>query len=128
MILEIGNFINDGTPRGGITGFKFGSLLKLADTKTTDNTASLVQYLVRLLQKESPELLTFGEELTHAEKAARVSIQQLTSDVATLQKEYNAVQAIAENFPDQQAPFVVSIRVLSPLSNFFANYFFNSLS
>jgi hypothetical protein len=84
----------------------------LADTKTTDNTASLVQYLVKLLQKSSPDLLTFGADLPSAEKAARVSIQQLTSDVATLQKEFNAVQAISENFPDQQAPFVVSIRVI----------------
>jgi len=36
--LEIGNFMNEGSSRGNAFGFKISSLLKLEETKTTNNT------------------------------------------------------------------------------------------
>ena len=66
----------------------------------------MVQWAVKILSVKSPELITFGEEMPTSEKAARVSITQLSSDVASLQKEYTTVQGIVDNFPDQSSKFV----------------------
>jgi len=106
VILEIGNFINEGTPRGGLTAFKINTLLKLGDTKTTDNSSSLTQWLVKLLEKKSPELLKYMEEIPSIEKASRISITQLTSDVNTIQKDFSRAQSIVESFPDKGSKFV----------------------
>jgi len=104
-ILELGNFINEGTPRGGYMGFKISSLHKMVDAKTTDNTTTLLQYLVAILEKSKPELLKFGEELPHCEAASKLSLPQISSDLAGLQKDFNSTEKSLESFPDPE-PFV----------------------
>jgi hypothetical protein len=101
LLLEIGNYLNDGTPRGGVFGFKISSLNKLADTKSTDNTTSLTNFLVRYLEQSAPRLLDFPNEVAHAEAASRISLAQMQTDVNSLQRDHAAIVASLEGFKDR---------------------------
>jgi len=98
-VLEVGNFVNENTPRGGTVGFKYSSLLKIADTKSTDNSMNLLQFIVTGLQKESAYLLTFYDDFPNVAAGARVNIGALAADVNTLQKDYTSTRQIVEGFP-----------------------------
>jgi hypothetical protein len=116
LILEVGNFLNEGTPRAGIFGFKITSLPKLADTKTSDNSSTLLQIIANILETKAPNLLKFGEEIPTAESAARTSLQALQSDVASLQRDFNTIEkALAgfgekDKFVDVMKPFINKVR------------------
>jgi len=101
FVLEVGNFINEGTPRGGVLGFKLTSLNKIADTKSTDNTTSLLHYIAKVLSKESPKLLHLEEELPNCEKAARVSLSQLIADKAALAKDYRTMDEMLKTYEEK---------------------------
>lgn len=109
VVLILGNFINGGTPRGGAYGFKLNTITKLSDTKTTDNKQSLVNYLVRVLQKDFPQLADFAKDLSHVEAASKVSLPTLQSEVATLKKDFTQVQSSVESIQqtDDQDTFKV---------------------
>ncbi|KAN0050070.1 hypothetical protein ACTA71_003171 [Dictyostelium dimigraforme] len=96
VILILGNFINGGTARGNAYGFKLNTITKLADTKSTDNKLSLVNYLTRVVIKDFPHLNGFAQDLGHVEAAGRVSLSQVQAEVATLRKEFVQVQKSIE--------------------------------
>ncbi|KAM9949412.1 hypothetical protein ACTFIT_010621 [Dictyostelium discoideum] len=96
VILILGNFINGGTARGNAYGFKLNTITKLADTKSTDNKLSLVNYLTRVVIKDFPHLNSFAQDLGHVEAAGRVSLSQVQAEVATLRKEFVQVQKSIE--------------------------------
>ncbi|EGC36883.1 hypothetical protein DICPUDRAFT_150581 [Dictyostelium purpureum] len=96
VILILGNFINGGTARGNAFGFKLNTITKLADTKSTDNKISLVNYLTKVVVKDFPHLHTFAKDLTHVEAASKVSLSVLAAEVATLRKEFVQVQKSIE--------------------------------
>jgi len=115
LILEVGNFLNEGTPRAGVFGFKISSLPKLADTKTTDNSFTLLQIISKILEHKAPHLLKFAEELPTVESAMRTSLQALQADVASLQKDFTTVEkALAgwekDKFVDSMKPFLDKVR------------------
>jgi len=87
FILEVGNFINEGSPRGGGFGFKLGSLSKLEDIKASDNKTTLLQFIFKLLETSSPQLLKFHEELPSIEGASKISLQTITSDLSSMKKD-----------------------------------------
>jgi len=91
LILEVGNFLNEGTPRGGIFGFQLESLNKLADTKSADNTQSLLMYLAGFFEEKDKSILNFGDEIPHMKEASKVALPQLTGDINNLQKDYDTV-------------------------------------
>lgn len=39
-----------------------------------ENKSTLLHYLVEIVEKNHPDLITFGDELTHCDRAACVSI------------------------------------------------------
>ncbi|EFA83348.1 actin binding protein [Heterostelium album PN500] len=96
IILILGNFINGGTPRGNAFGFKLNTITKLADTKSTDNKMSLINYLAKVLQKDFNSLTNFAEELKHVEPASKISMSNLLSEIATLRKDFLQVQKTIE--------------------------------
>jgi prefoldin subunit 5 len=116
LILEVGNFLNEGTPRAGVFGFKITSLPKLSDTKTTDNSSTLLQIITKIVETKAPQLLKFAEELPTAESAARTSLQALQSDVASLQRDFSTIEkalsqfAEREKFVDVMKPFIEKVR------------------
>ncbi|PRP73182.1 actin binding protein [Planoprotostelium fungivorum] len=113
VILEVGNFINEGTPRGNLQGFKLNSINKMNDTKSTDNSQTLLQFLVTILEKSKPELLQLDGDLPAVEPASRISLQTVQSDVAGLAKDFATTQASLETFP----PTEKITQILTPFIN-----------
>ncbi|KAN0055596.1 hypothetical protein ACTA71_008712 [Dictyostelium dimigraforme] len=87
IVLSLGNFINGGTPRGDIYGFKLDSLCGLMDCRSpSDSKVTLMTWLIQFLENKHPSLLEFHQEFTAIDEAKRVSIQNLRSEVASLKK------------------------------------------
>ncbi|KAN0009757.1 hypothetical protein ACTFIU_007058 [Dictyostelium citrinum] len=87
IVLSLGNFINGGTPRGEIYGFKLDSLGGLMDCRSpSDSKVTLMTWLIQFLENKHPSLLEFHQEFTAIDEAKRVSIQNLRSEVASLKK------------------------------------------
>lgn len=47
VVLRVGNFLNGGTTRGGLYGFRLETLPKLATIKSLDNKRTLMNYLAQ---------------------------------------------------------------------------------
>mmetsp|Transcript_15767 Transcript_15767/g.49378 ORF Transcript_15767/g.49378 Transcript_15767/m.49378 type:complete len:450 (-) Transcript_15767:19-1368(-) len=113
LILHLGNFINGNSIRGDTPGFQLSSVLKLQDTKSTDNKMSLLDYLVRTVKEKEPDLLAWPEDMKDLHDASRVSTSQLQADVGTLRKGVRtvkdalaAVGADAQHFTLKMETFV----------------------
>lgn len=95
VILAFGNYLNSGK-RGPAYGFKLQSLDSLLDTKSSDKRMCLLHYIVSTIRKKFPELLNFESELLYIEKAAQVSLENIQTDVADLEKGMEAVRKEVE--------------------------------
>ena len=51
LTLAIGNYLNDGSNRGGAWGFKFKDLKNISGTKSTDNKFSLMYFIAKNAEK-----------------------------------------------------------------------------
>ncbi|KAF7272584.1 hypothetical protein GWI33_014642 [Rhynchophorus ferrugineus] len=95
IILAFGNYLNS-AKRGPAYGFKLQSLDSLLDTKSTDKRLCLLHYIVATIRQKFPELLSFDSELNYIEKAAVVSLENISTDVHELEKGMEAVRKEAE--------------------------------
>lgn len=77
LILLMGNYMNSGSRNGQAFGFEINFLTKLTSTKDVENKTTLLHYLVDTIERKFPDLLTFADELTHVDKAARVSTETI---------------------------------------------------
>jgi len=80
-------------------------LLKLVDTKTTDNQLSLLNYIISVLEKNSPKVLRFYEDFPNCEPASRVSFQTVSADMNTLQKDFQTTEKFLQSFTDKDRFF-----------------------
>lgn len=98
ITLALGNFLNGKSARGGAHGFKLITLSKLADTKSTDNTTNLMQYIIKMCEQKFPEVINITDELANCSMAAKLSYTSTGSEVAGLklglQKMKSALQVI----------------------------------
>lgn len=85
IILAFGNYMNS-SKRGAVYGFKLQSLDMLMDTKTADKKLTLMHFLVDTVQEKFPDILNFESELRFIEKAALVSMENITTDIHELEK------------------------------------------
>eukprot|EP00727_Mastigamoeba_balamuthi_P013152 m51a1_g846 putative actin binding protein (1219) ;mRNA; r:772688-777832 len=110
IILMLGNFLNSGTPRGGVTGFKISILAKLGDTKSTDNKRTFLNYLVNYISKHFPDYKDFPAEMSGVALACNVAGQQLEGDINSLAKSVReietAVQKVSSSEAEDKQPFV----------------------
>ncbi|PKI72145.1 hypothetical protein CRG98_007464 [Punica granatum] len=93
-ILFLGNVLNQGTARGSAIGFKLDSLLKLTDTRATNNKMTLMHFLCKKLADHSPELLDFYKDLVSLEVASKTLkefIGVAEAEVASLTNLYQVV-------------------------------------
>ncbi|XP_046745239.1 formin-like protein [Diprion similis] len=91
IILAFGNYLNS-SKRGPAYGFKLQSLDTLLDTKSTDKRMCLLHYIVATIRLKFPELINFESELMYIDKAATVSIENITTDVHELEKSMDLVR------------------------------------
>ncbi|XP_052770325.1 formin-like protein isoform X2 [Mya arenaria] len=85
IILAFGNYMNS-AKRGAVYGFKLQSLDMLMDTKTADKKLTLMHFLVDTVQLRFSDILNFESELRFIEKAALVSMENMTTDIHMLEK------------------------------------------
>jgi len=109
-ILMFVNFLNSGTNRAGVSGFKLNTLAKLRDAKTTDNKQNMIHVLVKFMEDKHPELLKFPEEIAHVMDVSKVAGAQLEGDINSLAKSVREVEAAVKevseaDIPDKE-PFV----------------------
>ena len=83
IVLSIANFMSKS--KKPIYGFKMNSLLKLKDTKTSNNKSNLLQFLVKhIMKKESDEIKNFENELQNVCKSSRISFDSITKQISNL--------------------------------------------
>lgn len=88
VVLAVGNELNKSTFRGGASGFKLKSLMKLKETKTAkadSDCPTLLHYIARVLLRSEPSVILFIEQTPHLESAARISIQTVMSGVNSIE-------------------------------------------
>lgn len=85
-ILFLGNMLNQGTARGSAIGFKLDSLLKLSDTRATNNKMTLMHFLCKKLADRSPELLDFHQDLVSLEIASKIQLKSLAEEMQAIIK------------------------------------------
>ncbi|KAJ5077982.1 protein diaphanous [Anaeramoeba ignava] len=103
FVLNLGNFMNSGSYRGNANGFYLGDLLKLKDTKSTQNPKiTLLNWIVEYFSEKDPDVLNLLRDLGSCEGASRVSSEQVQADLRSLQVE---MKRIEELLPKMQEPF-----------------------
>lgn len=84
IVLALGNYMNRGT-RGNASGFRLASLNRLADTKSSAaKGTTLLHYLVQIIEKRFKDILRLDEDIPHVKIAAKVSLGELSKDMAQL--------------------------------------------
>ncbi|XP_072345296.1 disheveled-associated activator of morphogenesis 1 isoform X2 [Scyliorhinus torazame] len=86
VVLAFGNYMNKGQ-RGNAYGFKLSSLNKIADTKSSiEKNITLLHYLITILEKKYPKVVTIYDDLHSIPDAAKVNLIEL-------EKEFNGLRS-----------------------------------
>jgi len=79
--LAFGNYMNGGTPKGGVWGFKLSGLQLLGSSKTSDNQSSLLHYMCDYVNRATPQTRGFIEDIKDVHEACRVESLFLQGEV-----------------------------------------------
>eukprot|EP00037_Helgoeca_nana_P027578 m.316401 g.316401 ORF g.316401 m.316401 type:complete len:1146 (+) comp27545_c0_seq2:50-3487(+) len=102
MALQLGNMANTRFAPASrwsapAHGFKIDALDKLSDIK--GKKMNLQQFLVATVRSDSPHLLCVVDELTHLESARHCDLDQLQSEISTLEQAFASTKAQTRAFP-----------------------------
>lgn len=75
LILLLGNYMNSGSRNAQAFGFEMSFLTKLTGTKDVHNKQTLLHYIVETAEVKFPEILNFYDELSHIDRASKVSLE-----------------------------------------------------
>nr|DBA14379.1 TPA: hypothetical protein GDO54_005360 [Pyxicephalus adspersus] len=96
VVLAFGNYMNKGQ-RGNAYGFKISSLNKIADTKSSiDKNITLLHYLITVVEKKYPKVVSLHEELQSISEAAKVNLTELEKEIGNLRNGLKAVETELE--------------------------------
>lgn len=116
LILLFGNYMNSGSKNGQAFGFEISFLTKLTNTKDLDNKQTLLHYMVETIESKFPDLLNFGEELPHVERAARVSIENIQKTMHQMTTSLKNLKSDLENSKVPQSPDDKFVEVMGDFS------------
>uniref|UniRef100_A0A1L8DMG4 Putative rac1 gtpase effector frl n=1 Tax=Nyssomyia neivai TaxID=330878 RepID=A0A1L8DMG4_9DIPT len=77
LILLMGNYMNSGTKNEQAFGFEMSFLTKLSSTKDYENKQTLLHFVVDVVEKKFPDALALDKDLSHVDKACRVSMENI---------------------------------------------------
>ncbi|MQM08447.1 hypothetical protein Taro_041300 [Colocasia esculenta] len=77
---------------GSAIGFRLYSLLKLTDTRATNNKMTLMHYLCKVLASRSPNLLDFHEDHVNLEAASKIQLKPLAEEMQAITKGLEMVE------------------------------------
>ncbi|KAK2825822.1 hypothetical protein Q5P01_020036 [Channa striata] len=117
VVLAFGNYMNKGQ-RGNAYGFKVSSLNKIADTKSSiDKNATLLHYMVTVMERKFPQLPALSEELQNVPEAAKVNMTELEKDIVNLRSGLKSVKAELQ-YQQSQSPLGPADKFVSVISQF----------
>lgn len=67
VILAVGNYLNGTSKRGGAYGFRLPALLMLSNTKTSDNSSTLLHYVASFISERLPSASSIVDEMPNLE-------------------------------------------------------------
>lgn len=74
---------------------------QLTGTKDVDNKQTLMHYLVNTIERKFPECLSFIEELSHVDRASRVSLENVQR---TLRQMENNIRNLEQDLSNAKVP------------------------
>jgi len=98
VVLAVGNHLNGGTPNGRAYGFKLDILLKIADTKSSDNTSTLLHWIIDLLDQRFPETMTWWEDMSQVTPASSIASQTIREESGHIKMGLKKIADELENF------------------------------
>jgi len=101
MILFYGNYMNAGGRNAMSLGFEMKDLLKLANTKTVDNKKTFMHFLAGIVEEKFPDILNFGDELQHAERASRVSGDAIVKNLKSMENSLKQLETDLKSYKPQ---------------------------
>ena len=101
MILFYGNYMNAGGRNAMSLGFEMKDLLKLANTKTVDNKKTFMHFLAGIVEEKFPDILNFGDELQHAERASRVSGDAIVKNLKSMETSLKKLETDLKSYKQQ---------------------------
>lgn len=104
LILLLGNHMNYGAKNELVYGFEISFLTKLTSTKDYENKQTLLHYIAEVVAKKYPECLNFHEELSHIDKASRVSVDNIQKTLRQMNSSLKNLEADLSNNKVPQSP------------------------
>eukprot|EP01094_Clydonella_sp_ATCC50884_P019838 TRINITY_DN3970_c0_g1_i1.p2 TRINITY_DN3970_c0_g1~~TRINITY_DN3970_c0_g1_i1.p2 ORF type:complete len:450 (-),score=189.39 TRINITY_DN3970_c0_g1_i1:447-1697(-) len=92
VLLSVGNFVNDGTFRGGAWGFRLESLTRLVELRGSDRRQTLLHFFAEFLETEHEDVLSVGKQCAHAAASSKVGLQEVEAMARKLQGELDILQ------------------------------------
>lgn len=121
LILLLGNYMNSGSKNEAAFGFEISFLPKLTSTKDYENKQTLLHYIADVVEMKFPECLDFYEDLSHVDKASRVSLdniqktmRQMNASLKNLESDLNnnkVPQSADDKFIEVMGNFSIECRV-----------------
>ncbi|EAA13883.3 AGAP009643-PA [Anopheles gambiae str. PEST] len=115
LILLLGNYMNSGSKKDPAYGFEMSFLPKLSSTKDHENKQTLLHYLAEVIESKFPEALTFYEDLSHVDKASRVSLDTIQK---TMRQMNNALKNLESDLNNNKVPQSEDDRFLDVMGQF----------
>ncbi|XP_044263150.1 inverted formin-2 isoform X2 [Tribolium madens] len=84
MILVAGNFLNAGGYAGNAAGVKLSSLQKITDIRANKPNMNLIHFVALQAEKKNSKLLTFTDNISVLEDAAKTTVEQLQNEINVL--------------------------------------------
>ncbi|PWA17710.1 hypothetical protein CCH79_00008242 [Gambusia affinis] len=85
IVLAFGNYMNS-SKRGAAYGFRLQSLDLLLETKSTDRSQTLLQFITNIVLEKYPDLVNFHTDLHFIDKAALVSLDSILQNIRSLER------------------------------------------
>ncbi|XP_058818209.1 protein diaphanous [Topomyia yanbarensis] len=115
LILLLGNYMNSGSKKEAAFGFEISFLPKLSSTKDYENKQTLLHYIADVVEKKFPEALTFNEDLSHVDKASRVSLDNIQK---TMRQINNSLKNLESDLNNNKIPQSDDDRFLDVMGQF----------
>ncbi|VDP88055.1 unnamed protein product [Echinostoma caproni] len=103
LILLLGNYMNSGSRNAQSYAFHISYLTKLENTKDTSNQQTLLNFIVDCLEQKFPDTAQgLVDDLSHVERAARVSEDVIKAGVAEMKKSVNSIETDLRTYKPQE--------------------------
>lgn len=116
LILLLGNYMNSGSKNEAAFGFEISFLTKLTGTKDFENKQTLLHYIAEVIEVKFPECLSFFEDLSHVDKASRVSLDNIQKTMRQMNASLKNLESDLNNNKVPQSPDDKFIEVMGKFS------------